>query len=334
MDDFYEKEQKLIADYDKLKPLLASWGEFVDNTVIDILCDNGFDLSRVQIPPKHRVKTDQSVIRRAFYRDIESSSDPLKRIEDKVGTRVVVTTLEDVKKIREIIMAHQKFWASRESRGMEKHLAKPREFDYQSLHINLTPTCDVNGFENTSKKEREYYICELQVRTLLQHAFAEVAHDTIYKGSFGADSQLVRILSRGMALMEATDEYFCRAYEIMKKEETYEKSFVNRLITISKERLGIEFQAKQVDNVLTDDLFHTLDVRDIDIVEVERTLVANKEIIEKTMNKTRSYLKTQPVTMLIIHMIFTNTYKLKERWHLEDDILKDLFYKLGYSTRK
>lgn len=334
MHDFYQKEQKLIADYGKLKPLLADWGNFLDKTVIEILGNNGFDLSRVQIMPKHRIKTDQSVIRRAFYRDIESSSDPLKRIEDKVGTRIVVTTLEDVKEIREIIMAQQRFWIPRESRGMEKHLAKPREFDYQSLHINLTPTCDVNGFENASKKERENYICELQVRTLLQHAFAEVAHDTIYKGVFGADSQLVRILSRSMALMEVTDEYFCRAFEIMKKEDTHEKNFVNRLITISKERLGIEFQAKQVDTELTDDLFNALDVRGVNIDEVERTLVVNKEIIEKTMSSTRSYLKTQPVIMLIIHMIFTNAYKLKEKWHLEDDILKELFYKLGHSTRK
>jgi|GEM_PF-1767141 len=334
MHDFYEKERQLIVEYDKLKPLLIHWAEFVDGVAVETILSNGFDLSHIQIHPKCRLKSDIAVIRRAFYRDIESSSDPLRRIEDKVGTRVVVTTLDDVKQIRGIIMASSKFWTPRESRGIEKHLSKPREFDYQSLHINLTPTSEVPGFENISKKEREYYICELQVRTLLQHAFAEVAHDTIYKGAFGADSQLVRILSRGVALMEVTDESFCQAYEIMNKEETYEKSFLNRLIILSKEKLGIEFQAKKVDNMLTNDLFDIFDVKSVDIGEVERTLIVNRDIIIKTINKSNSYLITQPVLLLIIHLIFANSYKVKEEWHLEEDILRDLFYKLGFSQRK
>lgn len=261
MDNFYKKEEQLISEYNKLKPLLGQWGRYVDGFSLDLLGSSGFDFSHIQIYPKYRPKTDISLIRRAFYRNFENSSDPLKKIEDKIGTRIVVTTLDDVKEIRELIMNHSRFWTPRESRGIEKYLSKPNEFGYQSLHINLTPTNEVPGFETMEKKQREYYICELQVRTLLQHAFAEVAHDTIYKGAFGADSQLVRILSRGMALMEVTDESFCQAYEIMKKEETYEKSFLNRLITLSSERLGVDFSAKQIDNELTSELFNILDVK-------------------------------------------------------------------------
>ncbi len=331
MIDFRTKEEDLISEYSALKPLLISWGEFVDKTILQILSDNGFDLSRLQIYPKHRIKTDNSLIRRAFYRDIESSSDPLRKIEDKLGTRLVVTTLDDVMKIREIITEHDVFWKSRESRGVDKHLSKPKEFDYQSLHLNLTPNNSVIGFEKKPKSERERYICELQVRTLLQHAFAQVAHDTIYKGVFGSDSQLVRILSRGAALMEVTDEHFCQAYKIMEREKTYEKNYVKQLITLSKERLDFEFQAKQVDTVLTDELFQIFDAKNIDIAEVERTIITNKDLIINTLNKIDSYMKTQPVLLFVIHLIFSNAYKIKNSWHLEEDILKDLFFKLGFS---
>lgn len=334
MSDFHEKEKRLIVEYETMKPLLTEWGGFVDIYIIGLLKERGFDLARIQIKPRHRLKTDLSVIRRAFYRDIDDSTDPLRRIEDKVATRLVVTTLDDVKQIQEIIMEHKHFWTPRESRGLDKYLANPREFGYQSLHINLTPTSVINAFENASKKDRERYICELQVRTLLQHAFAEVAHDTIYKGAFGADSQLVRILSRGMALMETTDEHFCRAYEIMNSEKTYENSFLNGLISFSKERLGIEFPFKKVDGELTEDLFKVFDIKGIEMQEVERTLIANKDTVQKAINKTNSYLREQPVILLIMHMVFTNTYKLKEEWPLEEDILKDIFFKLGYSLRK
>lgn len=334
MDDFFKKEVDLIDHYNKLKPLLFQWGNFIDSKLLNILIAYGFDTNRIQIKPKHRIKEDKSLISRAFYRDI-NSSDPLKRIEDKVGTRIVVTTIDDVLKIREIVKSESQFWSVRESRGIEKYLNRPKEFDYQSLHLNLTPTNLAQGFNGLSKKERDYYVCELQVRTLLQHAFAEVAHDTIYKGAFGADSQLVRILSRGMALMEATDEYFCRAYEIMEMEETYERTFLDKLIAISNDKLEITpFQLRGLDSVLTESIFNVFDVRSISISDVERTLITNKTLIEKTLNKTQSYLRSQPIIILIIHLIISNTYLVRERWYLEEEIIKDLFFKLGFSMRK
>lgn len=334
MNDFFKKEKELLDNYNRLKPLLSEWGNFVDIKLLEFLYNNNFDLNRIQIKPKHRIKEDKSLISRAFYRDV-NSSDPLKKIEDKVGTRIVVTTIDDVLKIREIITSETQFWSVRESRGIEKHLNKPKEFDYQSLHLNLLPTNQADGFREMPKKEREYYICELQVRTLLQHAFAEVAHDTIYKGAFGADSQLVRILSRGMALMEATDEYFCRAYEIMEKEETYERTFLDKLIAISNDKLEVApFQSRELDSVLTRNIFDVFEIRNISINDVERTVITNKSLIEKTLNKTQSYLRSQPIIILIIHLIISNTYLIKERWYLEEEIIKDLFFKLGFSMRK
>lgn len=334
MTNFIDKETKLIEEYDKVKPLLRSWGHFVDSYLLELLDKSGFNTNKVQIPPKFRLKSDVSLVAKAFYRNLSSSS-PLKRIEDKVGTRIVVTTLEDVVDIKKIICDETSFWSVRESRSINKHLSKPKEFDYQSLHLNLTPSNKVEGFDNMSKSNRKLYICEVQIRTLLQHAFAEIAHDTIYKGPYGEDSKLVRVLSRGMALMEVTDEHFCQAYEIMREESTYETSFLNKLVKISNEKLSNEyFKIRDVDNRLTSELFQVFKVRNLNIEDISITLVRHKSLIIKALEKTQTYLVKQPVVILLIHLILTDAYEVKEKWYLEEEIMKDLFFKLGMSTRR
>jgi hypothetical protein len=55
--------------------------------------------------------------------------------------------------------------------------------------------------------------CEVQIRTLLQHAYAELGHDRIYKGGVIIPPNVHRIVARSMALMETADGLFCEAVE-------------------------------------------------------------------------------------------------------------------------
>ena len=50
--------------------------------------------------------------------------------------------------------------------------------------------------------------CEIQIRTLLQHAYGELTHDTIYKPNIRATPVLKRTAAKSMALIEATSDYF------------------------------------------------------------------------------------------------------------------------------
>ncbi|MGY4460834.1 hypothetical protein [Bradyrhizobium sp. LB13.1] len=55
--------------------------------------------------------------------------------------------------------------------------------------------------------------CEIQVRTLLQHAYSELTHDTIYKPNVQATPSLKRSAAKSMALIEATGDYFAKVHE-------------------------------------------------------------------------------------------------------------------------
>lgn len=323
----YNKERKLIEEYDELKPKLISWANIVDFALLDLLNDIGI---KPQIPPKFRLKTNESVIRNAFYRRIETSSKPLLRIKDKIGTRIVVTTIDDAIIIKNAILKYSK-WKVRVSRDYDKKFQNPKEFDYISIHLELTPKQDTSSFEKMSKKKLGYYTCEVQIRTLLQHAFAEVAHNTVYKGPYSSASELVRTLSQSMALMEVTDEYFSKAFRIMKKDSTYETSFLNRLISFSKEQLDVEFSKKEYDNDLTIEVFSMFDVKKYEIERLERTLINKKSIAVKSINKVQSYLKSQPVLIFLMYLVLTDRYTVKDNWELEESIIEELFYLLGYS---
>jgi putative GTP pyrophosphokinase len=50
--------------------------------------------------------------------------------------------------------------------------------------------------------------CEIQIKTILQHAYSELTHDTIYKPQINATPNMQRSAAKAMALLEATNDYF------------------------------------------------------------------------------------------------------------------------------
>jgi hypothetical protein len=88
-------------------------------------------------------------------------------------------------------------------KGME---LKPNEFGYRSIHKILTLSDD-------RAKLREYRTCkdlkaEIQIRTVLQHAWASIAHALQYKNEQDAPSELHRRLYIISGLLELADGEF------------------------------------------------------------------------------------------------------------------------------
>jgi ppGpp synthetase/RelA/SpoT-type nucleotidyltranferase len=155
MDKLQIKEQGIREDYEAMKSDLSSWGDLVDTTILSLLSQNEISESKIQIPPKHRIKTTESLIGRAIYDKTVEFSDPLKGIPDKVGTRIVLTSTRDVTKVIEILKGHTESWKARVSRGPEKHMKNPKEFDYASVHLELIPTQNVPLVSGKTNRQRE-----------------------------------------------------------------------------------------------------------------------------------------------------------------------------------
>ena len=204
-------EDELKSAYEAQKPYLLAWGNMVKVTVLSKL-EKSPDLRKtlwefLKIPAEPRVKSTDSFLAKALRRG-KDYERPLEQITDKVGIRFVVLLLCELKVIEKVI-ENCELWEAEKARDFEAERAeRPHYFDYQSIHYIVWPRKPVPCGSVTVTMDIK---CEIQVRTLLQHAYAELAHDTTYKPSFAVDREVNRQIAKSAALVEATDEIFVQA---------------------------------------------------------------------------------------------------------------------------
>ena len=122
---------------------------------------------------KMRVKTFESLSeKRSFISRSAPESD--QEIKDLLGLRIVVPFQEEVEQVVALLREH--FSTSEIERKSEK--LSFREFAYDSVHVEL-PLLQELSLPYGCKA-----VVEVQVRTILQDAWAEVEHGLIYKNHF------------------------------------------------------------------------------------------------------------------------------------------------------
>lgn len=207
-------ESDFIDRWRKEEPAYAAWGRFVAQRLSDALrgrvAPTKLELF-LKLPVVPRVKEDASLIQKAFYRN-KGYSAPYEEIEDKVGLRFVVLLSEDIRIIESAVKAETEWLATLARDFEQEREAKPYEFDYQSLHYVVRSSVPIE-FDGVSIPAD--LPCEIQIRTLLQHAYSELTHDTIYKPSVRATPTLKRAAAKSMALIEATSDYFSSVNKVI-----------------------------------------------------------------------------------------------------------------------
>jgi ppGpp synthetase/RelA/SpoT-type nucleotidyltranferase len=131
------------------------------------------DKQHLHATVKMRVKTLESLSeKRSFL--TRSTGDPNPQIKDLLGLRIVVPFQEEVEQAVELLRQH--FNTEQIERKSEKLTF--REFAYDSVHLEI-PLTDNLELPSDCKP-----VVEVQVRTILQDAWAEVEHELIYKNHF------------------------------------------------------------------------------------------------------------------------------------------------------
>lgn len=113
-------------------------------------------------------------------------------ITDLFGLRIICPFLEDIETIEQLLINNFRV-AERERKGGQHSF---REFGYDSVHllIKLPQTSSIlpPGVSPT---------CEIQLRTILQDAWAEVEHELVYKSDITLPNESIR---RKLASLNAT----------------------------------------------------------------------------------------------------------------------------------
>lgn len=181
------------------KPRLQAWGDYVSQSITEVFRD------ALRVPCEPRVKDPVSARAKQLKKNYPN---PVVDMTDLVGTRAVVLAQLELRDICSWV-ENNDAWHARKSRDFEEEIrANPKIFDYQSHHYEIRPARTLRLPQGSVDSS---FCCELQVRTLLQHAYAEMVHDNVYKPTGEVPREAERLLARSMALMETTDELFCNA---------------------------------------------------------------------------------------------------------------------------
>lgn len=131
-------------------------------------------------------------------------AEPSRQLTDLSGIRVVVFFESDVQRVAAMI--EEAFSIDRPNSLDKDSLLSTNQFGYRSVHY----VCDLGAKRSAVDEYRSLASLrfELQIRTVLQHAWAELAHDRNYKFSGKLPRELERKLYLYAGLLEIADRGF------------------------------------------------------------------------------------------------------------------------------
>jgi ppGpp synthetase/RelA/SpoT-type nucleotidyltranferase len=134
----------------------------------------------------------------------KSYSDPAKQMTDLSGIRVILYFESDVKKASKLI--EDSFRVDKENSLNQDDLLSTNQIGYRSVHF----VCDLGDARCSLPefKGLESLKFEFQIRTILQHAWAELAHDRNYKFSGKLPKEIERNLFLYAGMLEIADKGF------------------------------------------------------------------------------------------------------------------------------
>ena len=146
-----------------------------------------------------RLKTEKSLAGK-----LEKKGDKYAEIldiTDLLGMRVICYFADDVDRIAERIEGL--FIIDRENSVDKRKILEDDRFGYMSLHY----ICMLSAGQCEDEEMRKIRF-EIQIRSVLQHAWAEINHDIGYKSTAGVPRSIIREFSRIAGLLEIADDEF------------------------------------------------------------------------------------------------------------------------------
>lgn len=319
--DFQVLRQYLEAN----KPILEAWGNFVQVTLERRI---GASAIRVQIS-SCRVKEIDSAVGKVGRKNYK---DPLQQMTDLVGVRFVVLLSPQLSTIGELIENIPDWTYAKDRDPDEEAQLQAEKFGYQSLHYIVRSAREIETGGIVIPKGLP---CEIQVRTLLQHTYAEVVHDSIYKAVGKVPPKANRYVARSMALIETSDHLFVETMRLLEEENRDRNQLLRELSYLYDSKIGaVETGPDEKFNLGVIEAYQAklpAEVSD----DVSRFIEDNGFIIEKI----RSRLLTdpfwlQPVSLLAYWLVQQNHLQVFEMWPFagSHDALEKVYSDLGISV--
>lgn len=196
--------QLLIEEYGKRRPLYQEFAEVVRFILQEELHSKSIRVHSIEV----RAKSIES-FRRKVSQPRESGFEEaaregaLARITDLAGVRIITFFTRTLAEVDRLL--HEQFEVL-EIDNKSEALKEANKVGYHSVHylVKLLP----NRTELAEYSRFTELVAEIQVRTILQHAWAEIEHDIQYKSVEAMPTAIRRRFIMLAGLLELADREF------------------------------------------------------------------------------------------------------------------------------
>jgi ppGpp synthetase/RelA/SpoT-type nucleotidyltranferase len=190
------RQDEILKDYDRFSASLALLGEQVRGGIAGLVQERDLKVHALV----HRVKPRESLKYKISRPD--KTYESLLDLTDIIGIRVTTYFEDTVDAVAKLIESSQRvdFAHSIDKRRLLGH----DTFGYRSVHY----VCHCEPAHLTSDLAPSPVRFEVQIRTILQHAWAEIEHDLGYKSREVVPEPIRRRFSRLASLLEVADDEF------------------------------------------------------------------------------------------------------------------------------
>ncbi len=325
-------EAEFIERWRIEKPCYEAWGGFVRDQIQRKLVEAfGLNASAfLKIPVVPRLKDENSLLGKAFHRS-KDYENPYLEIEDKVGLRFVVLLTGDIAKVSGVVEASN-YWIWSLDKDFEADReSRPLEFAYQSKHYVLKAKLDLDV---NDVKVPAGTPCELQIRTLLQHAHSELTHDNIYKRDPNAEvsKKVERTVAKSMALIEAVDDFFAQVLHDLEQANQLERSALLVMRELYQQFVGKDPLVDKTNALVLSEFKSQLgpDLRSQLTAFLEKYPFVGQRIADRF---DLQYTFRQPWILLAYLLVSTKPNYVRDHWPLTLQEIEPVFTDLGKAIR-
>ena len=187
--------QMLEEEYKSLKPILnKSLAELKRIIIKQIGKVQNPKLVRIRLT-EGRVKSLTSLWKKAQKKEWKVQAI-LEEIKDLVGFRIVCANIEDVHRIKELLLSNPRIKEIPSSE--EDRITTPTSSGYRDFKFYIE--------YETSDSKHSTVICEIQIRTVLQDSWAILTHKDIYKEGDDLPESLKKFSYRLSQLLDVSDQ--------------------------------------------------------------------------------------------------------------------------------
>ena len=200
-----DQTHDIIKQYYDNQELYRSLKDDIEDIMERIIESNHFRISNLSV----RIKSEEALLKKITYKNYQDISE----VTDVVACRIITLFEDDVDRICQCI---EKNFEIVEYRDKRKKTFDYIDFGYNSLHLLIKFNDERCQFIEYAQYKN--FVFELQIRTVLQHSWAEIEHGLGYKSQYEIPKDIRRRLTRLSASLELLDEEFV---EIAKAVDEY-----------------------------------------------------------------------------------------------------------------